>query len=153
MYRFADIGRLWVPVDLPTGEDGETARIWLLQTVYTREELRARQKAARNRIGTALLERLRNATTVDEVDAIAEETLAAEDADVEALRTRTHGWRDVKSEDGAHDEPFAPEKLDALLKLDWFARVACEAHLVASREGVRKNSSPGVAGSPARVQA
>lgn len=155
MFSLANMGRMWVPVDLPTGE-GEgagagTTRIWLLQTLYTREELRARDK----RLTSAAAEGLPadgQLRGMDDVYAMAERVTALEDEDLADLLARTHDWRDVAGDDGK-PVSYDAARLRALLAYQWFARAARAALFTASREGVRKNSQPGPGGSPGRLQA
>lgn len=151
MFKYADIGRMWVQVELPVGEGDAPATIWLLQTLYTRAELRAREQALATRAhgGLSARDTLR---TVEDVQALMDEVNAIEDADLEELAARTHDWRDVCGEDGKPAE-FTAERLQALLTFQWFAQATRRALFAASREGPRKNSSPGPGGSPGQRQA
>lgn len=153
MFRFADIGRMWVPVDLPAGEgEGEdTTRIWLLQTLYTREELRARDKALTARASEGLEAAGGQVRNVEDVTRMVDRVNGIEDDDLAEVLARTHDWRDVV-DDGNRKLEFSTDRFQALLQYQWFSRAARAALFNASREGVRKNSSPGPGGSPGRPQ-
>lgn len=159
MFRYADIGRMWVPVDLPVGEGEGGTRIWLLQTLYTREELRQRDRARVEKSATALDTRAaadeaaqRPVSSSEYLRALLDELHAMEDADIRDLIERTHDWRDVVDAEGA-PAVFSRERFEALLQINWVAQASRVALFAASREGVRKNSSPGPGGSPGHPQA
>ena len=137
MFKFADIGRMWVAVDLPLGEGDAPPRIHLLQTLYTREELRQRDQQLLARASGDLPEGGTPRSLAD-VQAMTDRALAIEDADLAELLERTHDWRDVQGDDGA-PAVFSRERLQSLLAYQWFARAARQALFTASREGVRKN--------------
>ena len=88
----------------------------------------------------------------DAVVALLAATQAAKLESRADLLRRVTDWRDVVDD---HDQPeaFTPEKLDALLQHRPFFVAVRDALLTASRDGVSKNSLPGPAGLPARVQA
>lgn len=154
MFKFADLGRMWVPVDIATGEgEGEgTVRIWLLQTLYTREELVARDERVLDRAIAGLEDRKGELRTVEDVNAMVQRVTAVEESDLAELLERTHDWRDVAGEGGKPAE-FSRERLAAMLAYRFIALPARAALFAASREGVRKNSQPGPGGSPGRLQA
>lgn len=154
MFKFADLGRMWVPVDIATGEgEGEgTVRIWLLQTLYTREELRARADRVTARAGDGLEAQGGELRSVDDVKGLVERVTAIEEEDLVELVNRTHDWRDVAGEGGQPVE-FSADRLRAMLDYKFIALPARAALFAASHEGVRKNSQPGPGGSPGRLQA
>jgi hypothetical protein len=152
MFRFADIGRMWVPLDLPVGDGGEPVRIHLLQTLYTRSELRAREATIMGRAGEGLQEQAGQLRSVEDVQAMVSRLQSQEDEDLAALVERTHDWREVVGDDGK-PAAFSRERLQALLELQWFSAAARTALFKASREGVPKNSPPGPGGSPGHRQA
>ena len=149
MFRFADMGRQWVPVDLP--QDGEPVRVHLLMTLLTREELRTRERAITERTGAGLVQAVQKASTVEDLLQLFDDTTRAEDGDVADLLARTHDWRGfgtVEEEIG-----YTPERFAALLAFDLAFKPIRSALFKASRDGVAKNSVPGPAGSPAVAQA
>lgn len=146
MFRFADLGRLWVPMTLPLGEEGEQPEVWLLLQVFTSKELREREATAMQ-AATAHLGA--DADTATAALSLLEDIEATGRAD---LLARTHDWRQVADDEG-QPVPFDRNKLAALLESPlWFAAHR-NALYDASRNGVRKNFKPGPAGTPARVQA
>jgi len=172
MFRFAHLGRVWWPVELPYGSEdgGDPVTIHLLFQLMTDEELDAREQAALAH-SVAQLYREVPATPaslgaepalVDEAaqirsqaDAVVQLLAATQAAKVESradLLKRVTDWRGVV-DDQDQPEPFAPDKLEALLQHRPFFIAVRDALLTASRDGVSKNSLPGPAGSPARVQA
>lgn len=152
MFRFADAGKVWVPVSLPVGEQDDPATIHLLLKLYTRKELRARERAAMTRTAAKLAERARDIRSAEDLQAIFDEITGTEEADVNDLMERTSDWHGVTGADG-QNQPFAAEHLAALLDYNWFFQAHRAALFEASRSGVAKNSKPGPGGSPARVQA
>lgn len=149
MFRFADIGRQWVPLDLP--QEGGPVRVFLLMDLIPREQLRGRERSLTERTGEGLLLRAGTVTTVDEFLALFDETTAAEDGDVADILDRTHDWRGF----GTAEEEigFSRERFAALLAYDLAFKPIRAALFKASREGIAKNSLPGPAGLPAPVQA
>lgn len=152
MFRFADIGRFWVPMTLPLGEEGVQPEVWLLLEVFTSKELTAREAAVVDRAGAQIKAEADKAGTTDDVHALIQRLAELEDSERLELLARTHDWRGVTAADGS-EEPFAIDKLEALLAYRWWYAPHREALYAASREGVRKNFKPGPAGTPARVQA
>lgn len=165
MFRAADVGKVWVPVDLPTGgEDGST--IWLHQQLFTRKELRDRERAVAQRAADGALQaadqlkaarqaRIDGTDAVDpteSMEAMFDRIEQVEAEEIETLLARTSNWKDVVG-DNDMPVPFSTERLAALLEYDWFAKAARKALYTTSREGVAKNSQPGAGGSPARLQA
>lgn len=153
MFRFADIGRVWVPVTLPRGntEGGEAVTIHLLQDIYTRDELKQRDREALAHT-MAKLAPDGAPVTPESLQATLDDVTRVEDADIAELLRRTHDWRGVVNSD---DQPlgFTAERLRALLRVNWFFVAARQALFEVSREGVAKNSLPGPAGGQTRVQA
>lgn len=141
MFRFANLGRVWWPVELPFGggEDGnEPATIHLLFVLLTDEELMAREKAVLASAGAALAERVAETRSVDDLMAAMESVVELKAADRAEIAARTLAWRGVVDADGQEVE-FSAERLAALLvHRPVFTRVR-EALFEASREGVRKN--------------
>lgn len=170
MYRFADLGRVWVPVDLPypsdEGED-QDARVHVLFEVFSDAELDERERSALEATARQMLADLREAVdgpadalvaaprprlTVEDLLRMHDAASAVRAEDRAALIARTHDWRGIV---GPGDEPvpFDHDKLAALLAHRPILRAMRDALYVASREGPRKNSSPGSAGSPEPAQA
>ncbi len=149
MFRFADIGRQWVPVDLP--QDGATVRVQLLMDLIPRDLLRGREREVAARTGAGLMQRAGEVNSLEEYLALFDETAGAEAGDVADLIARTHDWLGFGS---AEEEiGFNQERFAALLAYDLAFKPIRAALFKASREGVSKNSSPGPAGSPAPAQA
>lgn len=150
MFRLADLGRVWVPVVLPAEEGEQT--IHLLLQLYTKDELRAREKSALQRTAGGFADAAAAAKTVEDLERLFDEVTAIGDDDRQELLSRTHDWRGVGAADG-EPEAFAPAKMEALLQFNWvFTR--CRAALFEmSRDGTRKNSLPGPDGSPTPAQA
>lgn len=174
MFRFAHLGRVWWPVELPYGggEDGdEPVTIHLLFQLMTDEELDAREKAALAHSVAGLFrepapaaddasttapsaadEAAQIRQQADAVIALLSATQAAKLESRADLLTRVSDWRDVVDDDG-QPVPFAVEKLEAMLQHRPVFVAVRDALLTASRDGGSKNSSPGPGGSPVRVQA
>jgi hypothetical protein len=148
MFRFADLGRVWMPVELPAGE--HTSTVHLLVEVMTRRELRARERRITETTGRRLTDA--PPRTPDELLQAFDAVVQAEDDDLLLLRERVLDWRGIEDPDG-QPLAFSRDRLDAVLAIDALFRPIREAYFRASREGVGKNSSPGPAGTPARVQA
>lgn len=141
MFRFANLGRVWWPVELPfgAGDDGnEPATIHLLFVLLTDEELEAREKTFLAATGKALTDRLAETQSVDDLMAAMESVTELKAADRAEIAARTLDWRGVVDGDGQEVE-FSDERLASLLAhRPVFTRVR-EALFEASREGVRKN--------------
>jgi hypothetical protein len=152
MFRFADVGKVWVPVPLPTGAPDEEVTIHLLLTLYTRKELRARERKAMTNMADNLARRAKEIRTPEDLQALFDETTAVEDDAVHDLLDRTSDWRGVLDDSGQPQE-FSRERLASLLEYNWFFQAHRQALFGTSRSGVAKNSKPGPGGSPARVQA
>lgn len=175
MFRFAHLGRVWWPVELPYGggeDGGEPVTIHLLFQLMTDEELDAREKAALAHSVAGLFrdqapaadgaepaaapsaadEAAQIRQQADAVIALLTVTQAAKVESRADLLTRVSDWRDVV-DDADQPVPFSTEKLDAMLQWRPVFVAVRDALLTASRDGVSKNSSPGPGGSPARVQA
>jgi hypothetical protein len=149
MFRFADIGRQWVPVDLP--QDGATVRVHLLMDLIGRDNLRERDRELLSRTGAGLLQRMQQVEKLEELLAIFDEGTRAEAGDVADLVARTHDWRGFGS--GEDEIGFNRERFAAVIAYDLAFKPIRAALFEASREGVAKNSEPGAAGSPAVAQA
>ncbi|MDR7193352.1 hypothetical protein [Luteimonas terrae] len=171
MFRFAHLGRVWWPVELPYGNEdgGDPVTIHLLFQLMTDEELDAREHAALTHTVEQITRDLAkppagegDASPIDEAtqireqaDAVVKLLAATQAAKLESradLLKRVTDWRDVV-DDAEQPEPFTPGKLEALLQHRPFFVAVRDALLTASRDGVSKNSLPGPAGLPARVQA
>ncbi len=150
MFRFADLGRVWVPVQLPAEEGEQT--IHLLLQLYTKDELREREKAVMQRTAAGLIDQAANVKTVEDLERLFDEVTAIGDADREELLARTTDWRGIGDPEG-EPEPFAPGKLAALLQFNWIFTRCRAALFEMSRDGTRKNSLPGPDGSPPLAQA
>lgn len=154
MFRFADVGRVWVPVPLPMGNaegDGEVV-VHLLQDLYSKDELRARERGVFSRTAGTVAARAAQAKSAADIEQLFDEVTATENADTEELVRRTHDWRGVVDEESV-PIAFSAERLQAIVKYDWVFKAARQALFEASREGVRKNSLPGPDGSPTPAQA
>lgn len=149
MFRFADMGRQWVPVDLL--QESEPVRVHLLQTLLTREELRARERIITERTGAGLVQAVQDVSTVEGLLQLFDDTTRAEDGDVADILKRTHDWRGFGTADT--EIAFTPERFAAVLAYDLAFKPIRSALYKASREGVAKNSEPGAAGLPAVAQA
>lgn len=169
MFSQAQRGLVWWPVELVQfDEDGNEIKITirLLFRPFTRKELHERQSAALKR-GVEAARRLQEAAgpaedgtpaTVESITADSTDRLLAqvmqrfevEDRDVEELVQRTHDWRGVK--EGEEAVPFARDFLRDLLAESWFYRPVAAAFEACSEGAVRKNSSPGPAGSRGPAQ-
>lgn len=145
MFRFADLDRVLLPVEIGNG----TLRV--LYRILSRAELRAREREAT----LAVVGKLREdgmPRTAEDVQALLETSLSRDAGDQALLRERVLGWYDLEGPDGEPLE-FTAERLDALLATDYGYRALLGGLMRASREGPAKNSSPGPAGMPARDQA
>ena len=171
MFRFAHLGRVWWPVQLPYGSEdgGDPVTIHLLFQLLTDEELDKRERAALSHTVERLMrdaptapEGAGDAVPVNEAEALQHQAdqvvallAASQTAKLEAradLLDRVTDWRDVVN-DTEQPEAFSREKLEALLQHRPFFVAIRDALLTASRDGTSKNSLPGPGGSPARVQA
>lgn len=150
MFRFADIGRQWVPVKLPQGS--EHVQVQFLFELITRDELKAHDRRQLQYTGAGLVSRAAEIKTVDELLAVFDETMGVAEADRDEILERTHDWRGVTTPEG-EELGFTRERLAALLRYDYLFQPIRQALYRASREGVAKNSEPGAAGSPAVPQA
>lgn len=153
MFRLADLGQVWWPVPLQqNGEDGQPveATVHLLLRIYTRAELRERERETLARIGEGLKDGAKP-QSVDEVLALAERGEEATTALEAELLERVTDWRGIG--DGDTATPYSREALAALLQWRPIFQAFNAALYTASREAYRKNSEPGPAGTPARVLA
>lgn len=144
MFRFANLGRVWWPVELPFGggEDGnEPATIHLLFQLLTDEELEERERVTLSGNIGQILSSLGGPVPVETAEQISDALDAAsriKEADRQTLLDRTLDWRLGETDEETPVE-FSRENFAALLAhRPVFARVR-EALFEASREGVRKN--------------
>lgn len=141
MFRFADLGRVWWPVELPFGfgEDGsDTGTIHLLFELFTDEELEAREKSVLESTARRLVDQRDSIRTVDDLLAAFESASQLKSTDRQAVCARVHDWRGVGDGEGT-DVEFSADRMAALLAhRPVFTRVR-DALFEASREGVRKN--------------
>lgn len=154
MFRFANAGKVWVPVVLPMGntEGGGEVVIHLLQDLFTRDEMRSRERDVRSRSVNGLSSRAGEIKTLEDLERVFDEVVATEKSDTDDLVRRTHDWRGIVDDEG-QAIPFDTEKLAALATFDWWFKAARAALFETSREGVRKNLLPGPDGLPTPVQA
>ncbi len=171
MFSKANAGKVWTPVEFHTvNEDGAevTQRALFLFSPLPRKDYQQRRRdsvtgaaaAIRNATAPALDPAVEGQATPD---GIADETIKrlldgiernfqATEADAALLRTHTHDWRALKDEN-QEDVPFDPDHFANLLEFDVFFIPVAEAFDALCRGAIRKNSSPGPAGVPARGQA
>lgn len=151
MFRMADLGIVLWPVELPQAlEEGGTEHVTVHigYRILTRKELRAREREVVKRYPE---DEAKAAQNIDELVAVMDRLTAREEGDIELLLERVIEWRGIGDENG--DAPFSRDRLAALLEWDVYFRPIMFGLLEASRHGPSKNSSPGPAGTPARVQA
>lgn len=171
MFRFAHLGRVWWPVQLPYADEegGEPVTVHMLFQLLTDAELDARERGAlaqaaermkrtqdaadedaarTSAIATGAPQVERKSFDVDEFLSVLDAAQSAKSEDRESLLARVLDWRDIHDED---DSPiaFAADKLAALLAHRPFFIAVRDALLEASREGTAKNSSRGPDGSTA----
>ncbi|MFO3704425.1 hypothetical protein ACI6Q5_05435 [Xanthomonas codiaei] len=140
MFRFANLGRVWVPVDLPGG-DGETpelVRVHLLMTLYTDDELAARDREVMTRTAASFLEKAATSTEPAELQGAFDDMQRVRLDDRADVLRRTHDWRGFADEEG-EPLPFSQEHLEALLAMAYLFQPIRRALFETSREGVRKN--------------
>jgi len=152
MFRNADLGRVWVPVVLPLGDFEGDVSVKLLLQLYTRDELRERERSVLTRTASGIVDRAKQVTTPEELQVLFDEVTRVEAADVQELLDRTHDWRDVTDEHG-QAQSFSRDRLAALLSFNWWFQAHRGALFEASRAGVAKNWKPGPGGLPVRAQA
>lgn len=157
MFRFATDGRVRWPLSIDqVQEDGTTvAQAFGVQfTILTRDELRDREK--RLQVYNRQLTALYPADAAKDSDELAAqrweltEKRVAEDDDL--LRGRVTGWDSIADQDGKAIA-FSPAMLDALLASPLMRQTLLAGLIDASLGASAKNSSPGLAGMPARAQA
>jgi hypothetical protein len=140
MFRFADVGKVWVPVELPMGgaEDGGKVTVRLLTTLFTRDELRERDRSTLASKAGNVEQLAKEAKTADDVLAIFDRIGGIDADDIKQLLERTHDWAEFADSDG---QPlgYTRERFEALLRFEWFFRPVRAALYRASREGVAKN--------------
>lgn len=140
MFRFADLGRVWWPVELPFGfgaDGNEAGEIHLLVQLFDDDELAAREKRALESTARKLMESRDTTTTLDDLLAVFDAATQAKAEDRDDIVSRVFDWRGVGNDE--LDTPFSADRLRALLAhRPVFTRVR-DALFQASREGVRKN--------------
>ncbi|HSX65137.1 MAG TPA: hypothetical protein VLF15_10425 [Pseudoxanthomonas sp.] len=151
MFRMANLGRIWVPVGVPD-QDGEDTTIHLLMQVMDEDELADREKSVALRTADGLLAKAKKMQTREDLAALLEDVNQVRKSDKAELIARTHDWRGVHDENG-EEVAFSRDHLTALMRWPWLAKRVRKAFFDASREGVAKNSLPGLAGAQGPVQA
>src|SRR5690606_14039146 len=112
MFRFADVGRQWVPVELPQGE--ERVQVHFLFDLITREELKARDRKHLELTGPGLISRASEVKSVADLLQIFDENAGVAEADRAELLARTHDWKGFVAADGS-ELGCTRERLEALL--------------------------------------
>lgn len=149
MFRFADRGLVWWPVQIRPGDEAST--VHLQYRVLTRAELREQERKGY----TEMLAKLKTDGPAKDEAALIElfEASLSREADIVAmLLDRITGWRDIVDASDA-PEPFTRDKLQAFLDIDYMFKPALLGLFEASRAGPSKNLQPGPAGTPGQVQA
>jgi hypothetical protein len=134
MYRLADMGLVWVPVELPQAPMEPGAEPELV-TVHLQMVARDRDTLLRTTEG--LMQEIGKARTSAEVMEVFDRALAIKRDDRDELCERISDWHGFGSGDEA--EEFSDDKLAALLRHDHVFSPVRLALFKASREGVRKN--------------
>lgn len=138
MFRLADMGKVWVPVELPQapphpGGEPELVTVHLLMQLYDDDELTARESAVAKRTSETLQGHPGGAglaVLLDEVQQVRKE-------DRDELQGRISDWHGFGSEQ--EPVPFSAGRLAALLRHAFVFTPVRDALFRASREGVRKN--------------
>lgn len=156
MFRTANLGRVWWPVELPQfADDGTTtlATVLICYRVFTRAELKARRAEVDDAIGTPLREAAAAGTEVSQWAEVQRRLDVQEEADLAELRARIVDWKRVVVDATDEPVPFSAELRDQLLELKPYFK-ALRAGLQEASDGARtKNSLPGPGGTPERDQA
>lgn len=151
MFRFAPQARVFWPITLEARnpETGEIAegRAYVLYSLLTREELRARQRELTQTIAS----RITTAKTAEDLQQIIDDQLAIDRKYDDELVKHIHGWKEVNSNDD-QPLPFDETTLRAMLADPLLHKAFAQGLLDASNGAKTKNSSPGPAGTPARGQ-
>jgi hypothetical protein len=142
MYRLADMGLVWVPVELPQapmepGAEPELVTVHLRMKLLDGDELAARDRDTLLRTTEGLMQEIGKARTSAEVMEVFDRALAIKRDDRDELCERISDWHGFGSGDEA--EEFSDDKLAALLRHDHVFSPVRLALFKASREGVRKN--------------
>lgn len=142
MFRFADMGLVWVLVELPqasdeAGGEPELVPVHLLMKLYHSDELAERDRDAMYRTTEGFLAKAGEARTSAELLEAFDRVQTVRQADRDELQKRITDWSGIAS-DG---EPvvFSKPHLAALLSYDFVFNPVRRALFNASREGVRKN--------------
>lgn len=154
MFRFADKGVVWWPVTLRQGTpEGtvEEVEVRLAYRLLDRKALRARERELMGKIAGNLTGDGTKVRSVDDLLQAVDDALTREDEGVALLLDHVSDWRGIA--DGDTPMQFSRERLAALLEYDVYFKPVMAGLHEASRAGPAKNSSPGLAGMPARVQA
>lgn len=138
MFRLADIGKVWVPVALPIGEDGAGTQIHLRMRLLTRKELRERERSAMVSTASELVATAEKIRTTEDLQRVFDAVTQVEASDLQELADRIDDWRDVY-DDAGEPQAFSADRLVACMDYQWFFQAAREALFRASREGVAKN--------------
>lgn len=148
----------WWPVTLTSrGDDGELVehRVLIKYRLFTREELRERERAALERLSerAAMLDADLPAAERESRRAQALQRLGEQGREeTEALRARVIGWRRIVAQGSGQEVPYSDTVRDLLLA-DQLRFTALLDGLYAASRGVReKNSLPGHGGEPAPAQ-
>lgn len=143
MFRFAAQRKVYWPVTLQArGQDGELieARALIGYHILTRDELQARD--------AALLQTVQASVDAD----VLARARARDDADLALLRERIFDWKDIVDDTTGEPLTFSAETRDAMLADALLYRALLTGLIRASVGAREKNSSPGLAGTPARAQ-
>lgn len=157
MFRFATDGRVRWPLTIDqVQEDGATQAqgFGVVYTILTRGELRDRESRlqAYTRALHALYPPEGQPDTADLAAQRAELTDKRVAEDDTLLLERITGWDSIADQDGK-DIPFSEKMLRAFLADALLRQTLLSGLIDASLGAPAKNSSPGLAGMPARAQA
>lgn len=178
MFDVAHLGRVWWPVEMTTYDEAGAERTVTLRALFsplTRAERQERQREITRRstdaVKAAAASLDSNALRIDPdadpaeeaaridraaADAVEritrrmEQAFEDEQGDIDLLLARTHDIRGLSSD--GEDVAFTPEIFASLLAYQQVYAAFAQAFDACSAGAVRKNSSPGPAGKPARGQ-
>lgn len=142
MFRLADMGLVWVPVELPqaseeAGGEPELVPVHLLMKLYNSDELADRDRDAMHRTTEGFLAKASEARTSAELLEAFDRVQDVRKEDREELQRRIADWSGIAS--GGESIAFSGDHLTALLRFDFVFNPVRRALFNASREGVRKN--------------
>lgn len=153
MFRFADKNVVWWPVTLrqatPEG-NVEEVEVRFAFRLLDRKALRARERTVMGKIAENLTTQSQE-RSIEELLQAVDAALTREDEGVALLLDHVTNWRGIA--DGDAPMEFTRDRLEALLEYDVYFKPIMAGLHEASRAGPAKNSLPGPAGMPARVQA